>query len=1033
MSKIKGLGRIFSLFMCAIFCIGTFPVDALALSINEDGNAVYEIGDTVWVRGEEGEPEQQCAEGSFWVPEYDENDRPVTKQGLCDKAEHSHVYACPEDCPLVHSHGEGCYELKYSRCAIHTHGDTCVTETIYACGMELHTHDESCGASLAYPDCTEHVAHDENCTGELQLVCGQDEHICITESCAADCAVEEHIHGDECDMDSTYYRWIVVEDDSVAFADEDNGKGLPIRFFIAAPGEQIDPEGTYASYRTDIWGKEDKSTGAYAIAGAEDNSQIHSVQGIRNANDESVIEQYVYTLGGTVANLQELKNFDTVTVGGKAYSSEEYEIKWVTICWRQNRGSNYGTWCNCGWSVTHEHIHIDGILSKKVTPAQMNLIKTIPSAEETQESFNFTLQRLLLDGNYKPINSIDTSFGNNGSIPLVATMRAGQTSADIVSPDGTEIGFGYYKLTENLNAKWYTKRIVVTTNSGREEIRNSGELYIQIATDGTFRFSTSYNGVYTEAKSISIENERVPLSVVYSWEGLPEGLAALPENATGITPGSNYTINTSYYPGIRVLGKAGVVDPTDNTDSAGYYYVFGGWQYYDEENEARKYISYDEAGNMTPKTIEVNGYVDIHGLWIREKLPQAEGYITINKSFVGRDDDPSLSSYYMTVRHGDVETDISAAYNGTWNADKTEWSYNFPIRESGEYIIAEGKYDVAGYDVVKQVSISPVPGLSEAGEPWESPLFETDGHSYTEYGQVINITLPYDTSAVSGVSAYADNAFYTGSVNFTNTYTKRSADDEHQLPDFIVRKVDGGFTRVLEGAEFVLTSTDPEATSPITVNPDELGYTIENLPAGSYTLVETRAPEGYVKDNTVYYVNVVEDGQPAEELRLACNNNHAEHVSACYVYVPVQKYKITVTDAAGLNVNDEASNAPAIFNETLFRLNIPNEQIKADLRIIKTFYDEDLQQNFVPTAGSIMVDIYGPVVYKDGKLFDHGPLVHNDLIIDSTGNWMLTIKDLPYGEYFVEETLVSLHGYTWTGTSFTVKSRYGWKTITALW
>ena len=99
--------RIFSLLMALIMAFSSLPLTTFAAE-EESGERIYQLGESVWVRGEENEPQGICAEGAFWIPDYDENEQPVTRQGLCEMAEHVHSFVCPADCGLAHLHDEGC-------------------------------------------------------------------------------------------------------------------------------------------------------------------------------------------------------------------------------------------------------------------------------------------------------------------------------------------------------------------------------------------------------------------------------------------------------------------------------------------------------------------------------------------------------------------------------------------------------------------------------------------------------------------------------------------------------------------------------------------------------------------------------------------------------------------------------------------------------------------------------------------------------------------------------------------------------------
>ena len=1117
--------RLMSLVLCIITVLGSFPVSASAQTTDENGAVVYEIGDRVWMRGEEAEPAAESApQGTFWIPEYDDNDQPVTRQGLCTKQEHRHVYACAPDCALGHTHSETCYTLTYPNCIQHSHDENCTAVTVYACnkaehdhavsgcaaaevctvhdhsqcvmtkaytcgmeahahdesciptptypecidghtehtdacpvvtvyscgkaahdhealgcpaeevctvhdhsqcvitssytcGMEAHVHDESCVPTRAYPNCTEH-SHDENCISENQLSCGMEEHICISEGCAPDCAIEEHSHTAECDMDALYYSWELVEDTSSTFA-ESSDKGLPVHFFIALPGQAANPSGNYENYAMELWGNEDKDEGkAYALPGVGDTEPINSQQGIRNANNENDITKYVDD--NTKAIMAELKNFTSLTIGGTTYSGTDYEIKWVTIC---RRCPNEATWiwdwrqCGCDEDVGERgpHIHIDAVLSKRILPADMKLTKTIPQAEDQQQVFTFNLQRLLQDANYKPINPAEQGFDPNfGSKTLVAEIPAGETSAGIYSTDGTKVGFGYYKLTENTSTGWNITDIIIHRD-GYDETITSGDLYIEIATSGDMKFSRQYNTGYTKANGITIQNARRPLNVSYEWSGIPDGLSFLPEPALNLQYGSDYTIDTLNKPGRRVQGTG---------EDSGYYYEFLGWQYYSTEVGERETITYSPDGEPQPSAINITSDTVIHGLWERHELPRAEGYITINKEFVNRPADAAFANYYISVIHNGVTTEIVPANVGSWYNNGTSWTYDHPISENGEYIVVEGGYNVKGYTAAATSAVEPVGGISTDKGNYIGSEIITDGHKYTEVGSKVDIVLPYDTYAVNGGISALDNdiGIHTATVNFTNTYTKNTASTAHDYPNLIVRKTDSGLNIPLTGAHFEFKKGD--ALIEGTVESNDVRY--EALQPGDYTLRETVAPAGYKLLDFAYIVKVTADGEPVEQRKTVCTESEGHvHDTSCYKFVPVQKYKLTVTDENGKDVNEDSVPGEYVLLEYNTRLSVPNEQITGKLTVTKKFVGADGQE--LPSDDyentTTQVHLHGPITRDaDGNITNIGPMVKLVEFKKGTdGNFISTIEveNLAQGEYVLREPSASVHGYTWTGVEYT--------------
>jgi len=1107
-----------SLVLCVITVLGSFPMPAYAQTMDENGAVAYEIGDRVWVRGEDVDPSEEAPQGTFWRPEYD-NDQPVTRQGLCTKQEHRHVYACAPDCALGHTHSETCYTpncIEHSHdknctavtvygcnkaehdheaygcpaeevCTVHDHSK-CVMTKSYTCGMEAHTHDESCNptptypecvdhtehtkactpvtvyacnkaehdheaygctavesctvhgdhsqcdmtkaytcgmeahahdescTTLTYPNCTEH-SHDENCIAENQLTCGMEEHICVTEGCAPDCAIEEHSHTAECDMDALYYSWELVEDTFSTFA-ERSDKGLPVHFFIALPGEAANPNGTYERFGENYWGRQDKGGEnlAYALPGTENNTQIKSQNGIRNVSDEALITAHVDDT--TKAIMNTLKDVENPVVNGTTYTG--YKIKWVTICWRNPReASSLWDWKSCNCGVNYEHIHIDAVLTQEVAPADMKLTKTIPAAEAYPQKFTFNLQKLKQDLSYNPTPEIDEDFGTFGTKTLSATIPAGQTSASIVSTDGTKVDFGYYKLTENASTGWDIEKITIVTSSGRDMEIPGGELFIQIPRTGDMKFSRSYNGPWYAAKEIRINNKRSPLTVSYEWEGIPEGLTGLPTAAEGIPYNSVHLIDTYYYPGVRVQGTG---------DYASYYYEFQGWQHIDPAVGERTVIQYGANGAMTPSSFNVTSDTVVHGVWTQHELSKADGYITIQKTFIDRPEEAKEENFYFRVRLNDgAPTDIMPISRGTWNGDKTVWTYDFPVSENGTYTVAEGKYNVKGYTATTSSKVVPVEHVSSDGGAYIGPEIITEGHRYNEVGRKVTITLPYDTAAVYGTAALnGDKGIHTATVEFTNSYAKNIGETANEYPSLIVRKTNSRLDTPLAGAEFQLMKGGESVQGA----EDALAVRYD-LQEGEYTLTETKAPDGYKKLDTVYTVSVTKDGDAVSQLQMVCTDSEGHvHTPDCYKFVSTQRYK-TAISVNGVDVNTEE--VPGKYEITDLNnawLSVPNEQITADLTISKTFSDISDANNptpFTPDSGSIIVDIYGPVQRDgEGNITSIGSLWKDDVIIsansvDADGKpapWQTTVRQLPYGEYFVEEVMASIHGYKW------VKAQY---------
>ena len=332
------------------------------------------------------------------------------------------------------------------------------------------------------------------------------------------CQDPEHTHSDGCYEAVTLVKWVVElkEESSSAYAAE---KGLPIHFFVSSLEEAQDPWGDYENYKSDLWGKRDgantDTVGAYANADILDGAtgdQIQTRNGIRASMSEDEIIKYVaqWPNGGSADDFRKFTG--NIRIGGVNYSGDEYEVQWVTICWRGNDGEGTSLTCYCG--VNYPHIHIDGILTKKIQPGTMKLSKRIDTPKSTDQTFNFKLYQLALDSNYRPT---DQTIG--AGVDMVATIPANSTTATITPVDpSTEFGFGYYKLVEQPNDKWLQSGLQIGTTN----YTTTGPLYICIHTDGSVQYSTSYSAGYrTATDGATVVNTPIPtmeISVSKVWD-----------------------------------------------------------------------------------------------------------------------------------------------------------------------------------------------------------------------------------------------------------------------------------------------------------------------------------------------------------------------------------------------------------------------------------------------------------------------------------------------------------------------------------
>jgi len=310
-------------------------------------------------------------------------------------------------------------------------------------------------------------------------------------------------------------------------------EGLPIYFFICEPGTEPDPtNGSYASYPGYTQGSATATAAASSITSA----------GIRNVTDEDVIFDYIASMPNNIS-MAEFEDFGENTAftfstgwgGGRTarYSSSQYDVVWVAISQKAGyNASDSSKQCNCQNMRNIPHIHIDGVLSRKVTvPDDLALAKSIPAAQTQSETFTFKLEKLMQDADYDPIDQVDPNFE---PIELTATIPAGETSAKLVGSSKVTGAFGYYRVTEVDNPKWEPSHTV----------------YISVATNGTIRYSNNLQNFTTSTALGTISNKYQTYTVTYE-DGLSNVNAFNNQVYSGLqygvsTPG--FTGNTPMYP-----------------------------------------------------------------------------------------------------------------------------------------------------------------------------------------------------------------------------------------------------------------------------------------------------------------------------------------------------------------------------------------------------------------------------------------------------------------------------------------------------
>lgn len=1115
--------RVLSFAMALVMLFTTIPLPTQAQS-----PAYHPEGSTIWLpENVVPAPEEYPvdAENGYQWTETGETDR----QLVCGVESHGHNYNCAEDCPLVHTHGDDCYEKTFT-CGIqeHEHNDSCYTTTYscgmtensghsheddcyqydqtcglkeseghvhveckveeiicgmdegegahahgdgcydaegtlictteeseghqhvescynitYTCGLEegagahehidscftktetlicgknegdgAHTHDDTCNpTSTQTCTITPHSHSVDTCTWEKNdtLVCGKDDtHVCITDGCPQDCTDAHHTDGCYTGM----VQWGVANYGIATLAENNNG--LPIHFFVTTLDQAQNVWGSYKPYKESSWGTEngqDSTIGAYAVTDIlEQNPAIKTEDGIRANMTESEIIRYVSQWPGGVT-ADEFRQFtETFTFGwNSSYPGSQYEVQWVTICWRDDTTS-----LECGCSAKYDkgdypHIHIDGILTKKIVPGTMKLQKQITQVQPVDQTFEFKLYQLALNDDYDPTTT------RLGSIDMIATIPAGQTTATIAAKNNLDadntndvtIGFGYYELVEEESNNWKNTHNLLGT--GR---KNPGSVFINVHTDGSVQYSTNATSGYTSyTDGATIVNAPDPKFTV-NYEFYADNDSILTEVQKLVSPpkdSSFYSANdTVAIDASNAFPKGRQVENLET----GKIYTFQGWDSYGTtrgQNSLNNATSIKMPGNN----------ITVYGKWTEDTLDKATGYINVTKIFnglpLGTSDlagkqlayperyhvaqkpvinnvqgDPvsTMMAQSVALNQSTLEEAIGTTTQAVWSGEKYAYSAD------GIFLLEEHNYTVPGYSV--QVSI-------------DAKLLENHVKTQTKStgdGLYMAITLPHE-SQLTDKLGILDDAEDLGTVTFINTYTKNIGEPIQVLPEMDIHKLDARGQGISTpaggtGAAFTLYKATKDAETGAYTKTEDVCFSgttdasghlsLVDLQPGDYVLVETAAPTGYLPSNTEYGFSVILES----EAEVLINNQ----------FVKQSTYVIT-----GSNVEAPASAGLP------YHMHIHNQKQNGSITISKQFYDgtTDISSK---ANGYIDLSLIGPYqshAYENGtetttEIPGIAPGTIDLRITNTQNGWTTTRSDLPYGYYKLTENMASINGYYW--------------------
>lgn len=259
---------------------------------------------------------------------------------------------------------------------------------------------------------------------------------------------------------------------------------------------------------------------------------------------------------------------------------------------------------------------------------------------------------------------------------------------------------------------------------------------------------------------------------------------------------------------------------------------------------------------------DISGYTLPLGTITLQETKAPEGYLLNDTVYVAQ---TVLDSGNNTVRTTNLPTDDNAAqetpYEGTISIQKflggSTVKTSEPDAEFEIYLTSAGSYDAA---------------------PEESrQTITTDANGYA-----ITKRLPYGTYTVHQTKGnnkyyFVDDMEITISENNAN-YHKILEDSPIEFYIKMVKKdADTGNTVNVAGTTFelyddngskisfnIMTSSGMQTIDSFTTDENGCVYTAEKLLKGNYTLVETKAPDGYVLDSTPVQFTVSEDTYTAD-------------------------------------------------------------------------------------------------------------------------------------------------------------------------
>ena len=490
--------RALAFLMAFIMLFSNVPAQAFALTTDENGSEIYEVGDSLWL--EEGvSPDAAVVSGAEWV--MSETTKAESKLN-CAQTEHAHstecesvLYLCGLEAAEGHAHSESCSGLALT-CGMeeieaHAHGEGCYTEEVLTCVLEEtegHSHGETCYTQLICElEESEGHAHTEECGVETSITCG----------------IEEHAHGEECYTDVNLVLWEVKEI-LISLTDVSEEELEAQAETLGTVTVTVPSSGYYTLYNpTTKWYQTVSASGSnrsYTATFTDVPEGTYIVASGRAGNSRP---------GGNDASVY----LDSVTVSGDtAYTMTTRTSSFASASVDQQTAVAMSIYAKSS-TFNHVDIRVAGEF-------------TVDGTEHSIDLQNTSI--VVVDPGKDDITG---SFAENEDEDYEWRTEGTSVSKNAV----IHVEFDLY-IDEKLVQEGYTVEF-----SGFWDFVEA------------IRICDGIEGLDFRIVE-AIVNQRY--NVTYTWTGLPEGLATLPAGTTGLLAGEGYTVNTTYPKDLEIYDTA---------------------------------------------------------------------------------------------------------------------------------------------------------------------------------------------------------------------------------------------------------------------------------------------------------------------------------------------------------------------------------------------------------------------------------------------------------------------------------------------